>query len=1013
MDTSVSRLVRGLVAAVSIGWAMTICGLPVGAAEEPAIKKPIHDHPQTYEELVRDPKYKDARLLIPAQTPLADIPRWEEHKRAMHLKALKRSDLDHPDLRREVRRLLLATSGPNADERESSFQELDESLTIFRFTNFNSFIKKGAEKKAVALGKAFFWDVRFSSDQKVACASCHYAAGTDHRTQATVTLPVNFGFHMPWPDPHQRPLTGAIRPYGLSAKDLVSAGAELELDADLGVFDPESLGGFKTREVIGSIGIARRALKSSASDQEFGDASGGQLEPGAVIDSRLKLLLERVDTIESTYRQVTQRNSATVINAVFNARNFHDSRADTIFNGRTGWGRHDLAEINNSLFVLQNRAGTLRRIFTWDPADPHTPDKLNPYFIANAALASQAVEPIISDVEMSYRGRMFHHLARRMLGKRILDGQSIASDDSSLAPYANQRITYEQLIKEVFVDEWWNHPGKSVKLPSKPLGGSAGPLAADESYSQMEANFSLFWGLAIQIYESTLISDDSPFDREQRAAATSQLAREREAGKPPSLLSDAALRGLNVFRNVGCAECHSGADFTSASFAEIGLLGRDGQPRFPEPLDEDGDIALGEEYCPTEPPVGVECMNVNGRFSSLYDSGNYVLGISRFERRPSFPDAPPVRDGQLVTNLLFPANAAHWEDSGNGAEFVPPEEQPVGALPYRSVSELQRARFADHLLAQPNEIERLMTLLGIDLNVFRKVVEASAPPPSELAVEPTAAKARVKTAADGEPPLTAPQTASRLGHGNPLNDTQQSLRLTPDGDEIGLQKQIEKRREVPPAEPQPATNVLGLIRVEFSGQQETLVTHHTPVPLRSIARAFLPSWERDLRARQVAGIENPSEKIADAGAFKTPTLRNIELTGPYMHNGSLLTLDAVVEFYNRGGDFNERVVANQDDIRTGHKHPEMVPLELSPEQKSDLVEFLKSLTDPRVRKRSGPFDHPSLPLIVEIEVNADGQPVMSTEKTVIYRTQTLPEVGRNGGKELSTFESILQEDRHY
>jgi cytochrome c peroxidase len=74
------------------------------------------------------------------------------------------------------------------------------------------------------------------------------------------------------------------------------------------------------------------------------------------------------------------------------------------------------------------------------------------------------------------------------------------------------------------------------------------------------------------------------------------------------------------------------------------------------------------------------------------------------------------------------------------------------------------------------------------------------------------------------------------------------------------------------------------------------------------------------------------------GAFKTPTLRNIALTAPYMHNGEYTTLEEVVEHYDRGGD----------DM--SHLDPNMRPLHLSPQEKKDLVEFLKSLTgrDPAV-----------------------------------------------------------------
>jgi cytochrome c peroxidase len=68
------------------------------------------------------------------------------------------------------------------------------------------------------------------------------------------------------------------------------------------------------------------------------------------------------------------------------------------------------------------------------------------------------------------------------------------------------------------------------------------------------------------------------------------------------------------------------------------------------------------------------------------------------------------------------------------------------------------------------------------------------------------------------------------------------------------------------------------------------------------------------------------------GAFKTPTLRDIELTAPYMHNGMYQTLEEVVDHYNRGGDSK----ASLD--------PNMQPLNLTKQEKSDLVAFMKSLT---------------------------------------------------------------------
>ncbi len=89
----------------------------------------------------------------------------------------------------------------------------------------------------------------------------------------------------------------------------------------------------------------------------------------------------------------------------------------------------------------------------------------------------------------------------------------------------------------------------------------------------------------------------------------------------------------------------------------------------------------------------------------------------------------------------------------------------------------------------------------------------------------------------------------------------------------------------------------------------------------------------------------------DNGAFKTPTLRNVELHAPYMHNGRFATLEEVVEFYDRGGDFD---APNID-------HGVIRPLNLSAQEKADLVAFMKRpLTDQRVANELPPFDRPTL-----------------------------------------------------
>ena len=84
----------------------------------------------------------------------------------------------------------------------------------------------------------------------------------------------------------------------------------------------------------------------------------------------------------------------------------------------------------------------------------------------------------------------------------------------------------------------------------------------------------------------------------------------------------------------------------------------------------------------------------------------------------------------------------------------------------------------------------------------------------------------------------------------------------------------------------------------------------------------------------------------DRGRFKTPGLRNVELRAPYFHNGRFQTLEDVVAFYNRGGDFD-----------APNKAPQIQPLGLSPQQRTALVAFLRRpLTDLRVAAGTAPFD---------------------------------------------------------
>lgn len=84
------------------------------------------------------------------------------------------------------------------------------------------------------------------------------------------------------------------------------------------------------------------------------------------------------------------------------------------------------------------------------------------------------------------------------------------------------------------------------------------------------------------------------------------------------------------------------------------------------------------------------------------------------------------------------------------------------------------------------------------------------------------------------------------------------------------------------------------------------------------------------------GLYEITQNPDDRWKYKTPSLRNVSLTAPYMHNGSLRTLESVVRFYNDGGIKNQLL------------DPIISPLNLTDEEINDLVSFLKSLTGSNV-----------------------------------------------------------------
>jgi cytochrome c peroxidase len=83
-----------------------------------------------------------------------------------------------------------------------------------------------------------------------------------------------------------------------------------------------------------------------------------------------------------------------------------------------------------------------------------------------------------------------------------------------------------------------------------------------------------------------------------------------------------------------------------------------------------------------------------------------------------------------------------------------------------------------------------------------------------------------------------------------------------------------------------------------------------------------------------AGRHVVTKELVDTGAFKTPTVRNVALTAPYMHDGSMATLEEVVEWYDKGGHPSK------------HLSSKIRPLKLTDQEQADLVEFMKACTGP-------------------------------------------------------------------
>ena len=608
-----------------------------------------------------------------------------------------------------------APSSPRVEAQEPEPAEPEvpllgalESVPVPLPPNLDDFVSN--REAAIVLGKALFWDMQVGGDGRTACASCHFNAGADNRTKNTLA-----------------PRTGTFR--GANAQ-LTAADFPFHRLAD----PNEKRSGdnpviFDTSEVVGSQGVVKKRFLGINED--------------SAID-RGETVADPVFNVGGiNVWQVTGRNAPTVINAVYNDRNFWDGRANRFFNGVNPFGDMDPDA----------------KIWKTDKKGSLTQTRI---LLDNASLASQAVGPPNNDVEMSWNGRTFAELGHKMLKLRPLALQRIDPNDSVLGDFVigrkddrrgfREKLSYADLIRRAFPPAYWN----SQKITAT-------------GHTQMEANFSLFWGLSIMLYESTLVSNDSPFDRYMKGNQ--------------SVLSAKAKEGLEIFTNQGkCIACHSGPEFTGAAISQ-----------------QRGVLSDKESM--------VEFMVMGNGGSAFYDKGFYNIGV-----RP---------------------------------------------------------------------------------------------------------------------------TAEDLGVGG----------------------------------------------------------RHPTLGPWALARRLQEGQRPDLNGRSIT--IGPSDRIAVDGAFKTPTLRNVELTGPYMHNGGMKSLTEVVQFYARRADFFEENIDNLDPDVDGIGH-----IRGNEARVQAVVEFLKSLTDERVRNQAAPFDHPELIIPNGASGFANGE--------AIDNQIVIPAVGKNGGPPIPAFDKVVR-----
>jgi hypothetical protein len=232
---------------------------------------------------------------------------------------------------------------------------------------------------------------------------------------------------------------------------------------------------------------------------------------------------------------------------------------------------------------------------------------------------------------------------------RPLAKQQVHPADSVLGPlsrWPNRGLTarnYDEMIKMAFHEHWWRSPRFIRVNPdgSKLVVATADDDPSTEEYTLIQYNFSLFFGIAVQLYEATLVSDDTPWDRFRREnPSPSDPDLNPWTNLGPNHISRLALFGAHLFNdrskgptNVRCSNCHEQNELTDASVRRI-VAAVNGPVR-----NRDGNVI----------DKGFNNIGIRPTENDLGVGGTDAFGPLSFTRR-LFPASPPAAfDGATVT----------------------------------------------------------------------------------------------------------------------------------------------------------------------------------------------------------------------------------------------------------------------------------------------------------------------------------------------------------------------------